>query len=649
MVRRVNATAEWLLRQRSWVVGTMQAALILGSLIAAWCIRFEFRLYDPKLLFMGAPILVAARLVVFARMKLLHGWWRYAGISDAVDIGKAVAIGSAAAVILVKYVFGLRAFPFSVLAIEPVFTGVVIASARFASRVLAESVLRDDNPRRLLLIGAGHAAQMLIRETREVPTGYAVVGCADDDPLKQRMNICGVPILGTVDRIPEIVAETSAQEILIAVPSSTPAQMRRFVELCERSGVPFRTVPSLKQILTNHHFTIRQIRQVELDDLLGREPIKLDFEAVQGLIENKAVMVTGAAGSIGSELCRQILAFNPSMLVCVDQNENGMFFLERELRRVRPDLPAVFAIADVGNGTRMSKIFATHRVDIIFHAAAYKHVPVMEANVQEAVDNNVFGLVKLLEAANRGGCCSFVLISSDKAVNPSSVMGATKRICELILAAWPVHRMRCVSVRFGNVLGSSGSVIPVFQEQLRNNQPITVTHPDIKRFFMTIPEAVSLVLQAFAVGQHGDILVLDMGDPIRIRDLAESLIRLSGKPLKAVPIHYTGLREGEKLYEELFYPDEERLPTPCSKVHRTHTVRLYNWAELRRHLDELRASMTIDGAAPVRAKIRDIVPQYHDPADHAAHGPDPSMAKIPPHLGTNSRDWRAIGYTAGMD
>jgi FlaA1/EpsC-like NDP-sugar epimerase len=331
------------------------------------------------------------------------------------------------------------------------------------------------------------------------------------------------------------------------------------------------------------------------------------------------VLVTGAAGSIGSELCRQILEYSPSTLLCLDQSETGIFYLEQELAKFSGLGKTVFCVADVGDRERMSKIFAEYSPEAVFHAAAYKHVPVMERNVQEAVKNNVFALLRLLEIAEENGCESFVVISSDKAVNPTSIMGATKRIGELIIACRPVNGMRCVSVRFGNVLGSNGSVVPLFQEQLRRNQPLAITHPEIKRFFMTGREAVSLVLQAFAIGNRGDTLVLDMGKPVKILDLARTLIRLSGRTEREVGIRFTGLREGEKLKEELFYATEEVHRTSFEKIKRIRSAQV-GWSQLQRQLNELRSSLSIGGPEPVRRKIKEIVPEYsysYRPSGHS--------------------------------
>jgi FlaA1/EpsC-like NDP-sugar epimerase len=332
--------------------------------------------------------------------------------------------------------------------------------------------------------------------------------------------------------------------------------MQRFVEICERARVKFRTVPALRDVIAQR-VSISDFRDVNVEDLLGRNPVEIDLHSVRSEICGRSVVVTGAAGSIGSEICRQLLDHEPATLVCVDQSETGMFYLERELLSRNGHTSLRCHVADVGNRKRMDKIFREVRPEAIFHAAAYKHVPLMEENVSAAVQNNVFGLMNLLEAASENDCRRFVLISSDKAVNPSSVMGATKRIGELIIAHQPTNGMRCLSVRFGNVLGSSGSVIRTLQEQLRNREPLTVTHPEVNRFFMTIREAVSLVLQASVIGEKGDTLVLDMGQPILILDLVRTLIQLSGKNENDVAIRFTGLRDGEKLSEELFYENED--------------------------------------------------------------------------------------------
>jgi FlaA1/EpsC-like NDP-sugar epimerase len=611
MVKTVNRLAQALLRQRRWVIGILQALLILVSVVASWLLRFEFHVPRAKLLLEAAGILMGIRLAVMWRFRLMHGWWRYTGVNDAVDIMKAVAVGSSVFFLIVRLGLGWRAFPLSIYAIEALITACLLMGVRLGSRVLAQTVRDDGSSRKLVLIGAGHAAQMLIRETQQTATGWTVLCCLDDDHRKQGAKLHGVPILGPTNDLCDILKKWDADEILIAVPSASSAQLRHFVSLCEATGVPFRMLPALQEWIAGEP-TLKQARAVRLEDLLGREPVQLNLEPVAAQVHGKAVMVTGAAGSIGSELCRQLLAYEPAVLVCVDHNETGVFYLEHELARIKAgETEIVACVSDIGDLEVMAKLFTMRGVETVFHAAAYKHVPLMETNVHQAVKNNVFGVFNLLSVAENAGCRTFLMISSDKAVNPTNVMGCTKRLGELILAAWPRKAMRCVSVRFGNVLGSSGSVIPVFQEQIRRKAPLTITHPEITRFFMTIPEAVSLVLQASAVGEHGDILVLDMGEPVRILDLAHSLIRLSGRTVADYQINFTGLRRGEKLYEELFYDDEQVLPTSCEKVKRTKAS-LMKWPELKRHLDQLYSSLSVDGAPPVKAKIKEIIPEYID-------------------------------------
>lgn len=601
-----------LMRYRLWFISVFQGCLIICSLIVAWLLRFDFTLPYRSVLLLAIPVLVCARLGALAYFGLLRGWWRYVGIRDGMDILKAVSAGSVVFWLLMRVAIRATAFPRTIYILEPLLTAALLAGVRLLSRAVAETVRENISTRKsVILIGAGSAAHTIIREIRRPDSAYAAIGCLDDDQTKLGIRIDNVRVLGTVDQLPEVLAAEPADEVLIAVPSATGSQMRRFVDICNRANVSFRTVPALKDIIAGQ-VAVSQLREVSLEDLLGREPVQIDLDAVHREIVGRTVLVTGAAGSIGSELCRQILDYSPARLVCLDQSETGLFFLRLNLIQHKNGSQLVFKVADICDSGRVSALLSEFTPEIIFHAAAYKHVPMMESNVQEAVKNNVLGLMGLLDMAAEGGCKSFVLISSDKAVNPTNVMGATKRIGELIISSRPPNGMRCVSVRFGNVLGSSGSVIPVLKQQLRNHEPLTITHPEIKRFFMITPEAVALVLQAFAIGEHGDILVLDMGESVRILDLARSLIRLTGKFEHDVEIRFTGLREGEKLEEELFYPHERVLPTSCDKVKRTSGT-LKDWPGLCSQLAELRASMSIDGAAPIREKLREIVPEYSYP------------------------------------
>jgi FlaA1/EpsC-like NDP-sugar epimerase len=603
-----------------------QTMLVFTSLVLGWLLRFDFSLPYRRVLLTSGLLLIAVRLITLRLFNLNHGWWHLASVSDAIDILKAVAAGSVAFFSVNRYFLGAVAFPRSVYFLEAVLTACFLAGARLGSRVLVESVRRDSSrSKRVVVVGAGFAAQMIIRELTRPNSGYVTVGCVDDDQSKIGVHIQGVPVLGTIDELEILVESNPAEEILIAIPSASGKQMRRITDACQKAKLPFKTVPALSDIIRGEA-SINQFREVRLEDLLGRETVQIDLKAVRNQIAAQTVIVTGAAGSIGSELCRQILDYSPARLICLDQSETGLFLLRLELVAHQNGTQIDFRVADVTDNERVRSLLSEFRPEIIFHAAAYKHVPLMESNVQEAVKNNVLGLLSLVGLADEAGCKNFVMISSDKAVNPSNIMGATKRTCELILSSRPQNGMRCVSVRFGNVLGSNGSVVPVLTQQLHNHQPLTVTHPEIKRFFMTTREAVALVLQAFVLGKHGDILVLDMGEQVKIVDLARTLIRLSCKSERDVEIRFTGLREGEKLSEELFYEHEEVIPTSCEKIKRTKGP-LKDWPELCRQLEELRASMCVDGAAPVRAKMKEIVPEYSFQTENSGQNGDESVAK----------------------
>lgn len=598
-----------LLRRSTWFIALLQACVVAFSLIVAWLLRFDFAMPYRAVLFSALPILLVIRLTAIGYFGLLHGWWRYTGVNDVLDVFKAVVSGSIAFFVVVGMTLGVTNFPRSIYVLEAMLTGVFLGGMRLLSRAIADSVRRDiASSKKVIIIGAGFAAQMILREIRHYRYDYLAVGCVDDDSSKLGLKIQGVPVIGRVDDLPRLLDKYPVDEILIAIPSATAPQMQRIVAICERTNTKFRTIPALRELIAGQA-AFHQLREVSLDDLLGRDPVEMDLDAVRNEIEGRTVIVTGAAGSIGSELCRQILEYRPRKIVCLDQNETGIFHLQRDLSARDAAAQIVFCIADVRDRERLFQIYSEHRADVTFHAAAYKHVPVMESNISEAVKNNIFGLLNVLEAAEATGCATCMLISSDKAVNPASVMGATKRAGELILSCRPSRSMRCVSVRFGNVLGSSGSVVPLLQEQLRNNQDLTITHPHICRFFMTSHEAVSLVLQAFALGGHGHILVLDMKRPVRIVDLAQSLIRLSGKSAGEVKIQFTGLRPGEKMFEELFYPTEEVVPTSCPKIFMARG-QMADSDHLELLLDELRTAVAMGRPAAVRAKLKEIVPEY---------------------------------------
>jgi FlaA1/EpsC-like NDP-sugar epimerase len=595
-----------LLKQRRSLIVMIQLVLIVFSAAAAWLLRSDFTFPRPASFLAALPLLVLVRLLAMARFNLLHGYWRHTGIRDVLDVVKATAAGSAAFLIAERWILGNRSIPVSVYFLEAILTTVALAGIRVIPRALQRSASGSADRKDIktvVVVGAGCAAAMLLRELPR--SGYAALALVDDDPSKAGVTLSGIPVCGKVADLTDVARWYGPGEILIAIPSATSEQMRRIVACCERTNLPFRTIPGLGDLLQGS-VTVDQLREVNLDDLLGREPVRLHLNAIRSEIAGRVIMVTGAAGSIGSELCRQLLCYTPAKLVCVDQAETPLFYLNRANSNAPGE--KVYSVADIADSARMRDIILEHHVRVIFHAAAYKHVPLMEGNVREALKNNVFGLLSFMEEADRSGCEDFLLISSDKAVNPTSFMGCTKRIGELIVAARP-SQMRCLSVRFGNVLGSQGSVVPLFQEQIRSKRQVSVTHREITRYFMTIPEAVSLVLEAFSIGNNGDILVLDMGKPVRILDMAKTLIRLSGIPQDEVKIVFTGLRPGEKLFEDLFYPFERRLTTPAQKVLRTGGASM-KWAELRTHLAQLRAECLAGTPDRIRGCVKQIVPQY---------------------------------------
>lgn len=610
-----------------WRTLVVQLSSACVALAAAWLLRFDFSFPYPRLVLVSLPILVGCRWALLSGYRLTHHYWRYTGIGDLADLVKATVGGSVLFFLLSRLASGNRPFPqslpLSIYVLEGILSFLLLSGLRVSAAMLlqARAAKRGGDRTEILIVGAGFAGAMLLKALRG--TKYEAVGLLDDDPALQATKLCGVPVLGRIDRLPEAVAQYGVKEVLIAIPSASGAQMLRITDFCTRAGVAFRAVPSVSDLIDGK-VAITELRELNLDDLLGRDPVRLESEEVRTCLQGQVVMVTGAAGSIGSELCRQIVRNGPAKLICVDQAETPLFHLEQRML-ADCNIEVVYAVSDVGDTERMQQLLIQHRVRIIFHAAAYKHVPMIEVNPYEGLKNNVFSLLDFVEIAEECGCEHFLLISSDKAVKPSSLMGCTKRLGEMIVGSRRQQSMRCVSVRFGNVLGSQGSVIPVFREQIRDGRPLTVTHPEATRYFMTIPEAVSLTLQAFTIGEHGDVLVLDMGEPVLILDLAKTLIRISGKSEEQVPITFTGLRPGEKLHEELFYDSETRLHTVLTKVMRAQSKQT-DWLQLQRDLRDLEMAAHSQDDYQIRCKVKEIIPEYEwTPTKHAA------MALVPRH------------------
>lgn len=557
-------------------------ALVIYAIITilafhlAWLLRFEFdwSAVDRTILYTTLPLLLGIRLACAMGFKISAGRWRFVGTRDVVRLVLAITVGSIIFLTLNRGFGILDAIPRSIFVFEWVLSIYLTAAVWIAYRVGFEQLRHyrshvNGSARRVLVVGAGEAGNMLVREMARYPTGYRAVGFVDDDPAKWGTRVQGITVLGPTDRIGEIAQLTRADEIAIATPGATPERLRQIVGGCEAHGLSFKVLPGIAEVVSGE-VSVQQLRDVHIEDLLGRDPIQLELPELAEDLRGRSVLITGAAGSIGSELARQIGLHEPRTLILLDQAETEIFYLELELRRKHPALNLVPIVADVGDTVSLEHVLREYRPERVFHAAAYKHVPLMETNVRGAIRNNVIGTWRVADAAGRFGVDRCVLVSTDKAVRPASVMGATKRLAELIVTelqdVYP--HTRYTAVRFGNVLGSNGSVIPIFREQIRTHQPLTVTHPQASRYFMTIPEAVQLILKASVLKEvRGRIAMLEMGEPVRIVDLARNLLRLSGASrLNGHSIIYTGLRPGEKLHEELIAPDEFTIPTSIPKV-----------------------------------------------------------------------------------
>jgi FlaA1/EpsC-like NDP-sugar epimerase len=610
------------LRYRRQLVVMLHLVLVPVAYYAAFALRFDFILpgFAFDTFWATLPWLLAVRLASFLGFGLFHGWWRHVGMSDLVALVKAVALSSALFLAVLFMSGNLTGMPRSILVLDGVTALILFGGVRFAVRAFREDRLvpwRTPRGERALIIGAGQAAERLLREVqREGAAGLLPVGMVDDDPEKLGMRLHGVPVVGATSELRTLVAKAGVQLLVIAIPSATRDEMRRIVDACIDAEVEFKIVPPLNELLDGRT-RMAQLRNVEIEDLLGREAVELSLAGPREDLQGRTVMVTGGAGSIGSELARQVAGFGPARLIVLDQAESPLYFAHLELAAAHPGLEVTPVVADVTDQARMDSVFARYRPDYVFHAAAYKHVPLMESNSVEAVRNNVMGTLCVAQAAVRWRAAKFVLISTDKAVHPSSVMGATKRLAEQIVLGWPELRSAATefrAVRFGNVLGSDGSVIPLFKRQLAAGQPLTVTHPEVTRYFMTIPEAVQLVLQAAALQEAaGRICMLEMGEPVKIVELAENLVRLSGlEPYTDVPIVFTGLRPGEKMHEELMSERERTVPTGISKVRIVQTHEPVP-GELTRGLDRLAAALAVGSQADILAAIRAQVPECVPP------------------------------------
>lgn len=604
---------------RILALAIMDVVSILVASFAALLIRFEFsfkaidRVYIERYERIIFPSVLLTLLFYFI-WRLYKSVWRYASANELINIFAAVSCSIASWYLYCMFTHNTMPRSFFVLSwfLLIGMTGCV----RFGYRILRvfqnkrRSITEKKSSINVMVIGAGAAGNMILKEIENSQYLNMYVKCVIDDNSGCHGKLLrGVPIVGGRDKILDAVQHYSIDEIIFAIPSAMPQMKKEILDICKESGCKLRSLPGMYQ-LVNGEVSVSKLKEVEVEDLLGREPIQINMEEVLGLLSGKVVLVTGGGGSIGSELCRQIASHSPRQLIIVDIYENNAYEIQQELLRSYPNLNLIVLIASVRNTNRMNSIFSTYRPDIVYHAAAHKHVPLMEVSPNEAIKNNVMGTYKTARAAIRYGTKKFVMISTDKAVNPTNVMGATKRICEMVVQM--MNRKsdtKFVAVRFGNVLGSNGSVIPLFKKQIAEGGPVTVTHPDIIRYFMTIPEAVSLVLQAGAYAGGGEIFVLDMGEPVKIVDLATNLIKLSGyKPGEDIEIRFTGLRPGEKMYEELLMSEEGLRKTANSMIFIGNPIE-FDEEKFEGQLEQLIQAAEAE-AEDIRERIRNIVPTY---------------------------------------
>lgn len=693
-----------LLRYRRVIIILVHICCFIAALTLAFIFTFSYSdLQSKRRIVYQLPLLLIAvipiKLLIFGWFRQYHGWWRYVGLSDLLQIAKSALVSTIILIVvweygytsfgqyivpetilqkvqdeikqlqdelnsavvktertriarkysnlkgladflevsrmysitkqagklpvnsherneLEEYAVNLRSTQRSIeglLVLDLFTTIIVLAGLRMFVRLYHEEFFSETRgtARRFLIIGAGNAGEALLREMlRRKDVNYEVIGFIDDDRLKQGMSIHGISVLGTVDQLPQICDEKSIDEIAIAIPTATRKELRHVVQVCQGTKLRFSTVPSLTDIASGK-LKVSQMRDVDINDLLGREVVQLDLQLIEAFLRDKVILVTGAGGSIGSEMCRQVCTFGPKSLLLVEQSENPLFFVERELRNAFPDVTQEAIICDIVDKQRVNKIYEQYHPQVVIHAAAHKHVPLMESNPGEAIKNNVIGTRNMADAADAFGTEHFVMISTDKAVNPTSIMGSSKRIAEMYIQDLNnTSNTHFVTVRFGNVLGSNGSVIPIFKKQIAEGGPVTVTHSDMTRYFMTIPEASQLVLQAAAMGKGGEIFLLDMGEPVKIIDLARELITLSGFRVdEDIEIRFSGLRPGEKLFEELSIEGEDMIPTKHPKIAIWKTIPKDRQA-LRDGIEKLVDIAYTQDRSRIIEAIKELVPEF---------------------------------------
>lgn len=580
--------------------------------------RFEFRIHTIEPLFIDTLVHYAVlntfcSICIFAAYRMYSTLWSFASIMDFFNVVKAVLISSVFQFIGIHMLAWPIPRSFIVLyigwlGIAAVFPRMMIRILRGGRRIPLQTIGKQAIP--VMLIGAGEAGSIILQEFKNSKFVEKEIVCViDDDPKKWGTFIHGVPVVGGRRKITQSVVRFGIQEIVLAIPTLKPHERKNIINICQQTGCKMSTLPGIYQLI-NCDVKVSMLRDVQIEDLLGREAVRTDLESIMSYVKDQKVMVTGGGGSIGSELCRQIADDQPKQLIIIDNYENAAYELQMELGRKHPELDVIVLIVSVQNRRKIREIFEQYKPDLVFHAAAHKHVPLMEYSPCEAIKNNVFGTMNVASEANRSGVKRMVLISTDKAVRPTNIMGASKRICEMVIQTYNQRsKTEYVAVRFGNVLGSNGSVVPLFKQQIREGGPVTVTHPDIIRYFMTIPEAVSLVLQVGAYAQGGEIFILDMGEPVKILDLAENMIRLSGLvPGEDIEIKFTGLRPGEKLYEELLIDDDNKKETANKRIFIGQPIKI-DEAEFDEKMKELEKA-TFSEDENIRQVVKKLVPEY---------------------------------------
>jgi len=558
------------------------------------------------------PIVVAAQTFFLIAAGVHRGVWRFTSMPDLTRILKAVGLGSVFMVIVVVLYTRMELVPRSVFFYYAFISIALLCGSRITYRLVKDRQFKPRVSGRAIIVGAGVAGEQVVRDINRNPDRtHEAIAFVDDDPAKMDKDIQGIRVAGSCEDLPLLCKRWDVDLILIAVPSATDRQMQRIVSICESAGVTFRTLPTVNDVVSGH-VGVKDVRQVRIDDLLGRDPVSLDWRKIQGQLAGKSIMITGAGGSIGSELCRQIARIRPGKLILFERNEFNLYTIERELKEHYRSIPVHVVLGDVCDLRCVQNTFDRLSPDIVFHAAAYKHVPMLEEQVREVARNNIFGTANVAQVAHEHACGGFVLISTDKAVKPASLMGASKRVAEIYCQALGRQSgTRFVTVRFGNVLGSAGSVVPLFEEQIRKGGPLTVTHEEMTRYFMTITEATQLIMESSAVGAGGEIFILDMGRPIKVSFLAEEMIKLSGMtPGEDINITYTGLRPGEKLHEELFYPDEIRRKTGHDKINLAEGPEM-DWHVVHPIVERLHKAVEECDAVEIKKLVCHLVPEYN--------------------------------------